>query len=116
MKQVERLQSYLQILSDINRLRIIQYISHEARTVSEIVNATELSQPLVSHHLRTLKNGGVLETKRSGPFIHYTLRDTRLLDMLGIFEVLLPGEEDQTSGDPMFICPNWWFGTESSKS
>lgn len=70
MEQVERLQLYFQILSDVNRLRIIKFINNEERTVSEIVKETNMSQPLVSHYLKALKNSQILETKRAGPFIH----------------------------------------------
>jgi len=107
MEQVERLQQYLQILSDINRLRIIKFIGNDERTVSEIVNAMNLSQPLVSHHLKTLKNSSILDTKRVGPFIFYTLKDARFLDLLGLFEEILP-KEGMPEVTPMFCCPNWW--------
>ena len=107
MEQVERLQLYFQILSDVNRLCIIKFIGHEERAVSEIVKAMDLSQPLVSHHLKTLKNSNILDTKRAGPFIYYKLKDTRFLDLLGLFEDILPNE-GVPDAMPMFCCPNWW--------
>jgi DNA-binding transcriptional ArsR family regulator len=106
MEQFERLQQYFQILSDVNRLRIIKFIGREERTVSEIVNAMKLSQPLVSHHLKTLKNSGILDTKRAGPFIYYKLKDARFLDILGLFEEILP-KEGIPNAVPMFYCPDW---------
>ncbi len=42
-------------LSDGNRLRILQMISSGRKSVSEIIEALDLSQPLVSHHLKELK-------------------------------------------------------------
>ncbi|MFN2359432.1 MAG: ArsR/SmtB family transcription factor [Desulfotignum sp.] len=42
-------------LSDGNRLRILQMISRGSQSVSAIIEALDLSQPLVSHHLKELK-------------------------------------------------------------
>jgi len=95
------LQGYLQILSDINRLKIIQFIAYDEKTVSEIVNQTKLSQPLVSHHLKVLKNYTILDTKRNGPFILYKLHNTDLLDILGLLCALI--SKDNELEDPMFI-------------
>jgi DNA-binding transcriptional ArsR family regulator len=80
------LQQIFQTLSDANRLKIISYIKEEERSVSQIVEETKLSQPLVSHHLRTLRERHILETTRNGPFIYYRLKDKRLLD---IFDLVL---------------------------
>jgi DNA-binding transcriptional ArsR family regulator len=108
LEQVERLQVYFQILSDINRLRIIKFINNAERSVSEIVKETNMSQPLVSHHLKTLKESHILETRRTGPFIYYKLKNPKLLDVLGLFEEILPIENTRASFSPMFNCPNWW--------
>lgn len=85
-KQVGLLQQIFQTLADANRLKIIKYINDGEHSVSQIVEETKLSQPLVSHHLRTLREGHILETTRNGPFIYYRLKDKRLL---GIFDLLL---------------------------
>lgn len=108
MEQVAKLQFYFQILSDANRLRILKFIDTEERTVSEIVRATNMSQPLVSHHLKTLKNSQLLDTKRNGPFIYYRLANTKLLEILGLFEEILPKQHNVLENNPMFCCPNWW--------
>jgi DNA-binding transcriptional ArsR family regulator len=44
----------IKVLSDPTRLRIIEKLTLECESVSAIVDATGLSQPLVSHHLRVL--------------------------------------------------------------
>ena len=100
-----KLQSIFQTLGDVNRLRIIRIIGNQSRSVSEIVETTKLSQPLVSHHLRVLREQGILKTKREGPFIYYELSDIRLLDALGIFsEILVPPEAARKSIGNMFSC------------
>ncbi len=76
------LQRIFQTLSDANRLKIITFIHEGECSVSQIVEETSLSQPLVSHHLRALREGHILETTRNGPFIYYRLKDKRLLHIL----------------------------------
>jgi DNA-binding transcriptional ArsR family regulator len=85
MSDLKRLQVIFQTLSDYNRLGMIQFICEKERSVGEIVKETKLSQPLVSHHLRVLKDNGILETKRNGPFIFYYIRDKKILDAIDLF-------------------------------
>jgi DNA-binding transcriptional ArsR family regulator len=85
MTELKKLQAVFQTLSDYNRLNIIKSISDKECAVGELVKATGLSQPLVSHHLRTLKENGFLETKRKGPFIYYYLKDLKILYTIDMF-------------------------------
>jgi DNA-binding transcriptional ArsR family regulator len=103
-----KLQLLFQTLGDGNRLKIINFIGEKECSVSEIVESTGLSQPLVSHHLRTLRESNILETKRSGPFVYYRLRDPRLLSALGIFYEIANSIENQELENTMFCSPPWW--------
>jgi ArsR family transcriptional regulator, zinc-responsive transcriptional repressor len=69
-------------LSDENRLRILHHISTGKKSVSSIVEELNLSQPLVSHHLKELKRSLLVRIERNGPFIYYELVDRRILDVI----------------------------------
>ena len=69
-------------LSDENRLRILLSVSNEKKSVSAIVEELELSQPLVSHHLKELKRSLLVTVERSGPFIYYEIADLRIIKIL----------------------------------
>lgn len=69
-------------LSDGNRLRILQLISGGRKSVSAIVEELQLSQPLVSHHLKELKRSLLVRVEREGPFVYYELADARMLDVM----------------------------------
>jgi len=86
-------------LSDVNRLRILHCISSEQKSVSAIVEALGLSQPLVSHHLKELKHSLLVNVERQGPFIYYELADQRILQ---IVETLIQVANDLISGRKMF--------------
>ena len=79
MNEEKGMEQIFQALGDANRLKIIKLIGQGQRSVSEIVQNTRLSQPLVSHHLRILRENRLLEAKREGPFIYYRQKDIRLL-------------------------------------
>lgn len=76
---VERL---FKVLGDENRLRILQALEQGERSVSEILEQTGLAQTLASFHLRTLREAGVVNTERKGPFIFYSLADRSLPNLL----------------------------------
>ena len=69
-------------LSDPNRLRILLFIGQEKKSVGQIVEKLEISQPLVSHHLKELKRSLLLQVERSGPFVFYELSDPKILDVI----------------------------------
>lgn len=107
MEDMAKLQLFFQTLADANRLRIIKVIGQKRCSVSEIVDATGLSQPLVSHHLRLMRAQGILKTQREGPFIYHRLKDDRLLDALGLCaEIASQFQKDQRI-KRTFCCPPW---------
>lgn len=108
MEDAKKLRLCFQTLADVNRLRIIKAIGAEELSVSEIVKQTGLSQPLVSHHLRTLRDSKILETKRQGPFIFYHLKNRKLLDALGLFSEIARSMDPSSTIEPMFCCPPFW--------
>jgi ArsR family transcriptional regulator len=108
MNDAHKLQHLLQTLGEANRLKIIKFIGDRERSVSEIVEATGLSQPLVSHHLRILREREILQTQRNGPFIYYKLKEEKLLDALGLFLEIGRSAKSKGHHDPMFCCPPWW--------
>ena len=79
---VKELAQFIKILGDTSRLSIIKAISSDSRSVTEIINLTGLSQTLVSFHLRTLRDTGVVSTRKDGPFIYYNISNLALLDIL----------------------------------
>ncbi|PTN36350.1 ArsR/SmtB-type metalloregulator TsoR [Desulfonatronum sp. SC1] len=69
-------------LSDANRLRILCCLGRGERSVNQIAEALDLSQPLVSHHLKELKRALLVRVERRGPFIFYTLTSEEILSIL----------------------------------
>jgi ArsR family transcriptional regulator, zinc-responsive transcriptional repressor len=75
-------------LGDENRLRILFSLRNGEKSVSTLVEELNLSQPLVSHHLKELKRSLLVSVERRGPFIYYTMADKRILEILKALETL----------------------------
>ncbi len=69
-------------LSDENRLRILLSLNGGKKSVNSIVEELNLSQPLVSHHLKELKRSLLVKVERQGPFIYYEMVDKKIIDIL----------------------------------
>jgi len=69
-------------LGDENRLRILLLLSDGKKSVSSIVESLELSQPLVSHHLKELRRALLVNVERKGPFVYYELADPEVLTII----------------------------------
>jgi len=106
MNELKKLQLVFQTLADFNRLLIIRSVCDKECSVGELVKATNQSQPLVSHHLKVLKENGILETRRNGPFIYYYLRDTKTLYAINLFIELFENTES-TKNLGFKFCPDW---------
>ncbi len=71
------------IFSDINRVKILALLKREQRLcVCEICDTLDLSQPLVSRHLKQMREAGLLHTEKSGKWISYSLEENNILDFL----------------------------------
>ena len=79
---IELLSRLFKLLNDPNRLKIIFAIGKDSKPVSDIMKETELSQTLVSFHLRPLRESGILLTERRGAFIYYRVTEPGFVDLL----------------------------------
>jgi DNA-binding transcriptional ArsR family regulator len=71
-----RVADTFQLISDSTRLRIFWLLCHSELCVANIAGGIGMSPPAVSHHLKMLKQSGLIQNRRLGKEIHYTLADT----------------------------------------
>ena len=64
------------LLADSSRLKILWLLCHCEECVNNIAAAVNMSSPAVSHHLRLLKQAGLLASRRDGKEMFYKLSDT----------------------------------------
>ncbi len=68
-------------LSDPTRLRILDRLRGGERCVCELTDVLDAGQSLLSFHLKTLKDAGLVTDRREGRWMHYAL------DARGLAEV-----------------------------
>lgn len=67
-------ESLFQALSDTTRLRLLALLTAEGELcVCELTHALQLSQPMISRHLATLRDSGIVADRRLGLWIFYRL-------------------------------------------
>ena len=65
-------------LGDETRLRILEHLGTGERSVSELMVLVDIGQSLMSHHLRILREGGLVIDRRDGRWIHYSISEPAL--------------------------------------
>jgi ArsR family transcriptional regulator len=65
-------------LADAKRFRIFCALRESERCVRDLVDSEELAQPLVSHHLRVLRDLGLVRTERFRYWTYYRLEPAAL--------------------------------------
>ena len=58
-------------LAEPTRLRLLSAMTLDCKSVSQLVEESALSQPLVSHHLRILRDVGLARAARRGVYMFY---------------------------------------------
>ncbi|HKZ82184.1 MAG TPA: metalloregulator ArsR/SmtB family transcription factor [Anaerolineae bacterium] len=74
---------------DPSRLSILDALRGGPLTVSEIVEATGLSQSNASNHLGCLRDCGLVVAEQEGRYVTYHLSDDRVGELLALAESLL---------------------------
>lgn len=68
---------FAKALADETRQKIMRLCCCCWLSVGEIVDSLQVTQPTVSHHLSILKSAGLVETRREGKQIFYTLNQEK---------------------------------------
>jgi len=74
---------FLKALSHEVRLLILCFLIDGEKTVSEIEKMLKLRQPAVSQQLARLRADGLVEARRNGKNIYYSLARTEVRDVIG---------------------------------
>ena len=70
-----------EILAEPSRRRVLDLLLEQERTVGELVDALDMSQPAVSKHLRVLRDAGLVEARVDAQRRIYRLRPEPLAEL-----------------------------------
>lgn len=85
---------FAKALADETRQQIMRICCCTRLSVNEIVAQTGVSQPTVSHHLKILRDAGLVRVQRKGKEIYYSLNQEKFADnCCGIASIFAPREK-----------------------
>ena len=91
-QEVESISNLYKVLGEKNRLGIVYMLNQKEMCVHELTKRLEVSQSLVSHQLKILRDSKVVKTKRRGNEIVYSLVDEHIVKLLEIVKEHLSEE------------------------
>ncbi|WP_156188984.1 ArsR/SmtB family transcription factor [Acinetobacter indicus] len=78
----ETIVTILKSLANTDRLLILCHLSQQELNVSQIEEITQIRQPTLSQQLMMLRKSDVVNTRRDGKQIYYTIKDPKLVEVL----------------------------------
>jgi len=69
-------------LADDTRVRIALALSHDELCVCDVANLMDISVATASHHLRLLRNMGLVKYRKEGKLVFYSLDDAHVVTII----------------------------------
>lgn len=74
-KHVSNLSGILKLVSEESRLKLLCILRRGEHCVCEMMEHVDLSQSLISHHLKDLRDAGIVTDEKRGLRVYYSLTD-----------------------------------------
>ena len=74
---------FCKTMADDTRQRILEMLLEEEMCVSDIVDAFDMSQPTISHHLNVLKRFGLVTSCKEGKQVFYAINRDNVVECCG---------------------------------
>jgi DNA-binding transcriptional ArsR family regulator len=83
IKKLERAAYVLKTVAHPTRIAVIDLLDQAAQlSVSELCGLLKCEQSVLSHHLTNMRDKGILEAKRDGKNIYYSLTDKTITNII----------------------------------
>ena len=86
----DELASVFKALADPTRVAIVNRLAADECCVCDLTAAFELSQPTISHHLRILRDAGLVEAERRGTWAYYRVVPEAVERLRDVFVTTAP--------------------------
>jgi len=88
-KDERKLLDYIKVLADKSRLKIIMHLMKGEECVCVLADKLGLEQTLVSHHLQTLREAGLIQDRKVGTWVHCSLNKKTFIEMETLYQKIL---------------------------
>lgn len=89
-KDVEHAVRRFHALADETRLQIIGRLSDGEQCVCDLTSMLGTAQSLLSFHLKTLKDAGILHDRREGRWVYYSLNPEAIAELKEFIDSIKP--------------------------
>ena len=72
-KKISTVSSILKLAGEESRLKLLCVLQKNDHCVCEMEEHFDMSQSLISHHLRDLRDAGLIKSKKKGVRVYYSL-------------------------------------------
>ncbi|MFP4479223.1 MAG: ArsR/SmtB family transcription factor [Candidatus Izemoplasmatales bacterium] len=93
----DQIVDYFKVLSDPNRLEIVELLLKGETCGCTLIDKLPISQPTLSYHLKTITNSGLAKAKREGNWIKHFIDRDKINDMIQYLEQLRDMEDTSCS-------------------
>ena len=92
---MERLAEYFKVLSEPNRISVLEVLKEGELNVTAVVEKTGLSQALVSKHLKLLTTAGFVKRKPKGSLVFYQVVNKGVFKLITQAQKLILSAQQQ---------------------
>ncbi len=82
------------VLSDSNRLQIIDMLSCGEMCVCKILEKFNITQPTLSHHLKVLSDSGIVTSRKEANWMYYKLNDKKMKEITEFLQFISNDKKD----------------------
>ncbi|MGL4952347.1 MAG: ArsR/SmtB family transcription factor [Culicoidibacterales bacterium] len=94
---------YFKALGDPIRLQLLEHISKGQNCICHLQDQFSVSQPTLSHHMKILVDAGVVDSKKIGKNVYYTINQTEVAEIITYLRQL---QTLQTVITDYTLCPS----------
>lgn len=81
-------------LSDKNRLLILDMLSCGELCACDIMEGLNLTQPTISHHMKILQHAGLVNSKKNGKWVIYSINNDTSQEIVNFIKKLTSHKEN----------------------
>lgn len=81
MLEAQRMAEFFAVLADPNRLRILSALAHQELCVCDLAAGLKMGESAVSHQLRILRSARLVNYRKEGRNVYYSLADAHVMNL-----------------------------------
>ncbi|MDD4572304.1 MAG: metalloregulator ArsR/SmtB family transcription factor [Clostridia bacterium] len=94
-EQYKEIAEICKALSDSNRLMILDMLSEDELCACKILEKFQITQPTLSHHMKSLCQCGLVESHKVGKWTHYNINQAKFKEFYAVLMAMTSFKQPQ---------------------